>query len=59
MNNRLRQLQTYPMEQLAAWKQQLAAGGVRVFDFGTGDPREPTPALLKRAMFEGTADVSQ
>jgi LL-diaminopimelate aminotransferase len=59
VNNRLRQLQTYPMEQLAAWKQQLAAGGVRVFDFGTGDPREPTPALLKRAMFEGTADVSQ
>jgi LL-diaminopimelate aminotransferase len=59
MNERLRQLPTYPMEQLAAWKRDLQARSVRVFDFGTGDPREPTPALLKRAMLEGTADVSQ
>ena len=59
MNERLRKLQTYPMEQLAGWKQQLQARGVTVFDFGTGDPREPTPAILKRAMLDGTADVSQ
>ncbi|MBM4063698.1 MAG: aminotransferase class I/II-fold pyridoxal phosphate-dependent enzyme, partial [Planctomycetes bacterium] len=59
MNDRLRKLPTYPMEQLSAWKRDLERRGVRVFDFGTGDPREPTPALLKRAMLEGTADVSQ
>lgn len=59
MNERLRQLQAYPMEQLAAWKQQLVQQGVRVFDFGTGDPREPTPAMLRRAMFDGTGEVSQ
>jgi len=30
-----------------------------VFDFGTGDPREPTPAILRRAMHEGTSEISQ
>ncbi len=59
MNERLRKLQTYPMEQLASWQQQLLSRGVRVFDFGTGDPREPTPAILRRAMQDGTAEVSQ
>ncbi|HEX5054709.1 MAG TPA: aminotransferase class I/II-fold pyridoxal phosphate-dependent enzyme [Planctomycetota bacterium] len=59
MNDRLRQLQTYPMEQLGSWHRQLLADGVRVFDFGTGDPREPTPALLRDAMREGISQVSQ
>jgi LL-diaminopimelate aminotransferase len=59
VNERLRKLPTYPMEQLAGWKQQLAARGVSIFDFGTGDPREPTPALLRQAMFDGTTAVSQ
>lgn len=59
MNERLRKLPTYPMEQLAVWKRQLEAEGRRVFDFGTGDPREPTPAILRRAMVDGVHEVSQ
>lgn len=59
MNERLRKLPTYPMEQLAGWKAQLAERGVPIFDFGTGDPREPTPAILRQAMFDGTNEVSQ
>ncbi|MBL9079559.1 MAG: aminotransferase class I/II-fold pyridoxal phosphate-dependent enzyme [Planctomycetes bacterium] len=59
MNERLRKLPTYPMEQLAGWKRELEARGQRVFDFGTGDPREPTPAILRRALHDGLADVSQ
>jgi succinyldiaminopimelate transaminase len=59
VNERLRKLPTYPMEQLAGWKQQLAERGVPIFDFGTGDPREPTPAILRQAMFDGTHEVSQ
>ena len=59
MNDRLRKLPTYPMEQLAGWKAQLAERGVPIFDFGTGDPREPTPAILRQAMFDGTHEVSQ
>jgi succinyldiaminopimelate transaminase len=59
MNERLRKLPTYPMEQLAAWKQQLQQKGSPVFDFGTGDPREETPALLRRALVDGLGAVSQ
>ncbi len=59
MNDRLRKLPTYPMEQLAAWTAELERRGARVFDFGTGDPREPTPQLLRQAMFDGTPAVSQ
>ena len=59
MNERLRKLPTYPMEQLAAWKQQIAQRGLPVFDFGTGDPREPTPEPLRRALHDGLAAVSQ
>jgi succinyldiaminopimelate transaminase len=59
VNERLRKLPAYPMEQLAAWKLQLLARGGRVFDFGAGEPCEPTPALLRAAMHEGTAETSQ
>jgi LL-diaminopimelate aminotransferase len=59
MNDRLRQLQAYPMERLATWKRELGQRGAAVFDFGTGDPREPTPALLRQALVAGLRDVSQ
>ncbi|MFN9705487.1 MAG: aminotransferase class I/II-fold pyridoxal phosphate-dependent enzyme [Planctomycetota bacterium] len=59
MNERLRKLPTYPMEQLAGWKRQLQQAGKTVYDFGTGDPREPTPAILRDALKAGVADVSQ
>ncbi|HEX6810186.1 MAG TPA: aminotransferase class I/II-fold pyridoxal phosphate-dependent enzyme [Planctomycetota bacterium] len=58
MNDRLRRLQTYPMEQLRVWRQQLASSGVRVFDFGAGDPREPTPAILQKALCSAVTDSS-
>ena len=59
MNERLQNLPTYPMEQLAVWRRELEARGSRVFDFGTGDPREPTPAILRQALLDGVAEVSQ
>ena len=59
MNERLRSLPTYPMVRLEQWKQDLAARGRTVFDFGTGDPREPTPAILRDALRNGVPEVSQ
>lgn len=59
MNERLRKLPTYPMVQLEHWKQELLARGRKVFDFGTGDPREPTPAILREALKSGLTEVSQ
>ena len=53
MNERLRSLPPYPMVRLEVWRSELADRGIRVFDFGTGDPREPTPELLRQAMIEG------
>jgi LL-diaminopimelate aminotransferase len=59
MNDRLAQLQQYPMEALRVWKAELERRGGRVFDFGTGDPREPTPPVLRRALVDGLGEVSQ
>ncbi len=59
MNERLRQLPAYPMERLGQWKRELEARGGPLFDFGTGDPREPTPPLLRQALVGGLTDVSQ
>ena len=59
MNERLQNLPTYPMVQLSAWARELTDEGKRVFDFGTGDPREPTRALLRQAMIDGIDEVSQ
>ena len=42
MNRRIQDLQTYPMLRLDQLKAEVEARGQRVFDFGTGDPREPT-----------------
>ena len=41
MNRRIQDLETYPMLRLDQLKAEVEARGQRVFDFGTGDPREP------------------
>ncbi len=40
-------------------KQRLRAAGKRLFDFGLGDPREPTPGFLRDALRAAVPDVSQ
>ena len=59
MNPRLRALPTYPMVRLDQLKAQVEARGVPVLDFGTGDPREPTPAAIRAAFRDGMPEVSQ
>ncbi len=59
MNQRLRNLATYPMVQLEQRKAELAAKGTAILDFGTGDPREPTPAAIRAAFRDGQPEVSQ
>jgi succinyldiaminopimelate transaminase len=41
---------TYPFVRLAEAKQAIAARGVQVIDFGIGEPREETPAFIRRAL---------
>ncbi len=57
MNPLLSQLQPYPFERL----RQLFAGvtpnaSYRPISLGIGEPRHPTPALIKQAMMEAAAD---
>lgn len=49
----------YPLLRLDERRRDLEKRGVRLFDFGTGDPREPTDERIRRALIEGVPEVSQ
>lgn len=59
MNQQLRDLATYPMVKLDELKAQAIRKGLTIYDFGTGDPREPTPAFIREACQQGLAEISQ
>jgi succinyldiaminopimelate transaminase len=46
-------MRSYPFLRLTEAKRALAARGVPVIDFGIGEPREETPAFIRRALAEG------
>ena len=43
---------TYPFVRIEQAKRETAEAGVEIIDFGQGDPREPTDALIRRALVE-------
>ena len=45
-------LATYPFVRLAQARSAAAARGVKIIDLGAGEPREPTPAFVRRALVE-------
>lgn len=59
MNPALRALKPYPMAELQRRKAELMANGKTVFDFGTGDPIEPTPAFIPQALRAAVPEISQ
>ena len=59
MNPSLRALKPYPMAQLQARKAALQKAGTRIFDFGTGDPIEPTPGFIGEALKQSLPAISQ
>lgn len=59
MNPALRALKPYPMAELQRRKAELVANGKMVFDFGTGDPIEPTPAFIPQALRAAVPEISQ
>jgi len=50
MNPVLAGMQAYPFVRLAEAKRATAARGIEVIDFGIGEPREETPAFIRRAL---------
>ncbi len=55
----LGQVQKNLMVELDERRRALVAGGKRLFDFGLGDPKEPTPPFVKEALRRGVPEVSQ
>ncbi len=52
LNPIFEQLSSYPIVELERRKARLRAAGKRLFDFGTGDPVEPTPAFIRQALVD-------
>jgi len=55
----LDQVQKNLMAELDERRRALAASGKRLFDFGLGDPREPTPPFVREALRAAVPEVSQ
>jgi acetylornithine aminotransferase len=49
---------TYPFVRLEQAKRARAAEGVRMFDFGVGDPREPTDIRIREALAASLRETS-
>lgn len=59
LNPLLSQLRTYPQVALDRKKREVLAAGKALYDFGTGDPIEPTPAFVRDAIRDAVPEVSQ
>ena len=54
----LAELSQYPFTRLDDWRAGARSRGVDVIDFGVGDPREPTPELVRDALVAAIPEVS-
>jgi N-succinyldiaminopimelate aminotransferase len=48
---------TYPFVRIEQAKRAAAAAGIEIFDFGQGDPREPTDPLIRQALVDALAET--
>jgi succinyldiaminopimelate transaminase len=58
LNPVLSELPAYPLVRLDERRQELRESGVRLFDFGTGDPREPTDDGIRSALIRAVPEIS-
>lgn len=49
----------YPLLRLEERRREVEERGIELFDFGTGDPREPTDPKIRQALLDGVPEVSQ
>jgi acetylornithine aminotransferase len=59
MNPLVQRLAGYMQEKMNAVRDAAQKSGRPVFDFGIGDPREPTPAFIREAFRAAVPEVSQ
>jgi len=55
----LAELGTYPFVRLDEAKRRAVQRGIRVIDFGTGDPREPTAPFIRQALVDGVRETME
>jgi succinyldiaminopimelate transaminase len=49
----------YPLLRLEERRREVREKEIELFDFGTGDPREPTDPKIRQALIDGVPGVSQ
>jgi succinyldiaminopimelate transaminase len=59
LNPLLERSGTYPLLRLEERRREIQARGIELYDFGTGDPREPTDPMIRQALVDGVPEVSQ
>ncbi|WP_457679076.1 succinyldiaminopimelate transaminase [Thermovibrio sp.] len=59
MNKRVKELKAYPMDRLVRAKEELRKKGIKVYDFGTGDPKEPTAPFIRETLKRAVPEISQ
>lgn len=59
LNPLVQRLAGYMQEKMNAVRDAAVKSGKPVFDFGIGDPREPTPAFIREAFRAAVPEVSQ
>ena len=59
LNPLLGRLAAYLQEKANAQRETAARSGKPLYDFGIGDPREPTPEFIRKALREAVPEVSQ
>ena len=59
LNPVLAELPAYPLARLDERRRELEAKGARLFDFGTGDPREPTDEEIRQTLIASVPKISQ
>lgn len=58
-SSRVLKIADYPSANLGARKKKLKAEGKKLYDFGAGDPIEPTPPFIREAVGQSVPVVSQ
>lgn len=59
ISSRVLKIAEYPSATLTNRKKKLKVEGKKLYDFGAGDPIEPTPSFIREALKEGVPVVSQ
>lgn len=59
ITSRVQKIAEYPSALLASRKNQLKSEGKKLFDFGAGDPIEPTAEFIREALAKAVPVVSQ